>query len=85
MPDDRKGIPPDGEETTTGSLNVISASLQSMPAAAMDMNVQDAVLPARATVKVPAKLVEKSLETRRYIHVSRKTWKRPDPNSCKTT
>ena len=65
--------------------NVSSTSIPSMPAAAMDINVQDAILPARATVKVHANLVQKSLETRRYIHVSRKTRKRPDPNSCKTT
>ena len=58
-----------------------SASLPSMPAADMDMNVQDAVLPAR-TVKVPARTVQKSLETG-YMHVTRKSRKRPDPSSCK--
>ena len=47
------------------------------------MNVQDAVLPARA-IKVPAKLVQKSLETGGYIHVARKSRKRPDLNSFKT-
>ena len=43
-----KRIPPDGEEPTTGSLNVTSTSLPSMPAAAMNKNVQGAILPARA-------------------------------------
>ena len=80
-----EGISPDREEPTSGSPNVTSTSLPPMPATAMDINVRDAVLPAKATVKVPAKLVEKSLGTRRYIHVSRKNQKRPDPNSCKTT
>ena len=52
----------------------------------MDRDVQDAVLPAR-TVKVPARMVQKSLDTAGYVHVSRKTTKKKstDPNSCKTT
>ena len=41
----------------------------------MDMIMQDAVLPTRATVKVPANRMEKTLETRRYATVTRKTRK----------
>ena len=60
LPDDGKGIPPDRVEPTTGSPNVASTSLPSMAVAAMDMTVQDAVLPTRATIKVPANLLEKN-------------------------
>ena len=55
-----------------------------MAVAAIDRDVQYAVLPAR-TVKVLARMVQKSLDTAGYVRISRKTKKRPDPNSCKTT
>ena len=87
MPDNRKATNTEKiyrEESTTRSLNVTSASLPSMPAVTMDMNVQYAVLPAR-TVKLLARMVQKSLETAGYIHVTRKPQMRPDPNSCKIT
>ena len=65
-PDEEKETPPDGEEPAIESPNVTSSSLPSMDVAAMEKDVQDAVLPAR-TIKVPAKMVQKSLDTAGYV------------------
>ena len=58
--DDRKGIPPDGEEPTTGSPNVTSSSVPSMDVATKDIKVQDVVLSSKSTVKVPSSLMDKN-------------------------
>ena len=55
-----------------------------MEVATMNRDVPDAVLPAM-TVKVPVRMVQKSLDTAGYVRVSRKIKKRTDPNTCKTT
>ena len=49
----------------------------------MDKSVQDAVLPVRS-VKVPARTVQKSLDSAGYVQVVRKprTRKPADPNAC---
>ena len=84
--DEEKETPPDGDEPTTDSLNVTSSSLAAMDVAEMDKSVQDAVLPARY-VKVPAKMVQKSLDSERYVQVAsrRSRKKHPDPNACKSS
>ena len=84
--DEEKETPPDGDEPTTDSLNVTSSSLAAMDVAEMDKFVQDAVLPARS-VKVPAKMVQKSLDSEGYVQVAsrRSRKKHPDPNACKSS
>ena len=61
-------------------------SLAAMDVAEMDKSVQDAVLPARS-VKVPAKMVQKSLDSEGYVQVAsrRSRKKHPDPNACKSS
>ena len=84
--DEERETPPNGDEPTTDSLNVTSSSLAAMDVAEMDKSVQDDVLPARS-VKVPAKMVQKSLDSEGYVQVARRRSrkKHPDPNACKSS
>ena len=52
----------------------------------MDKSVQDAVLPVRS-IKVLARMVQKSLDTAGYVQVARRsrTRKPADPNACKSS
>ena len=67
-------------------MNVTSSSLAAMDVAEMDKSVQDAVLPVRS-VKVPARTVQKSLDSAGYVQVVKKprTRKPADPNACKSS
>ena len=67
--DEEKETPPDGDESAIKSPNVTSSSLPSMEVTAMDKDVQDAIQPAR-TIKVPAWMVQKSLDIAGYVRRS---------------
>ena len=85
--DEERDTPPDGDESASDSLNVTSSSLAAMDVAEMDKSVQDAVLPARY-VKVPAKMVQKSLDSEGYVQVARRRLRNrrhADPNACKSS
>ena len=84
--DEEEETPPDGDDPEIVGLNVTSSSLAAMDVAKMDKSVQDAVLPVRS-VKVPARMVQKSLKTAGYVQVARRsrTRKPADPNACKSS
>ena len=85
--DEEKETPSDGDEPAIKSLNVTSLSLPAMEVADMDKVMQDAVLHARS-IKVPARMVQKSLDTAGYVRrvVRRpRTRKSTDPSTCKSS